>query len=364
MNVQVVTFHLNGVTREQYLEMCSDLAPRFSAVPGLQAKFWIGDPGSGTYGGVYVWGDRTSMEDFLESELFEGTSRLFTAVASEDYELLAGFPPAGVEPEAEPGVPDDGAPEGATGPDLEAELAEEAAEEAIARQVIDPAASSAAARLREAMRRVWMDQAVWTHQWVSAQVTGAPMAPAIRDRLSRNNGDIVARLRPFYGDDSVDDLADLLGRHVTIAERVVQAAIEDDEPAFLSAFRDWSDNSDELVSVFTEWNPHWVAEALRALVRDHLTLVKRGMGATFDQAWERAIAQVDEDITRALTLADIVAGGIVVQFPARFLPVAGDEPGPGWPEAGDQHERDGEGLGFPAAGRPAERPERRQRFGG
>ncbi len=88
MHVQVVTYALDGMPESDYLDIANELAPSFSAIPGLQAKIWLEDPDRGRYGAVYFWEDKESMERFLRSDLFEGTNGEFTAVESEGFSIL------------------------------------------------------------------------------------------------------------------------------------------------------------------------------------------------------------------------------------------------------------------------------------
>ena len=44
-------------------------------MPGLISKVWLANPATNTYGGVYTWRDRASMEAFARSELFQGIGR-------------------------------------------------------------------------------------------------------------------------------------------------------------------------------------------------------------------------------------------------------------------------------------------------
>ncbi len=91
MYVQVVTYALNGINENEYLDVASELASRFSAMSGLQAKIWLEDPDLHRYGAIYFWEDRESMERFLRSDLFEGTNPEFVEVDSEGFGILANL---------------------------------------------------------------------------------------------------------------------------------------------------------------------------------------------------------------------------------------------------------------------------------
>ncbi|HTI35610.1 MAG TPA: YdhR family protein [Miltoncostaea sp.] len=90
MHVQIVTFTLSGIDEDGYRAACAEMAPAFAALPGLQAKIWLTEPATGTYGGVYLWDDRASMEAYAVSELFASVaaSPAFAGIASRDFGVL------------------------------------------------------------------------------------------------------------------------------------------------------------------------------------------------------------------------------------------------------------------------------------
>lgn len=90
MHMQIVNFELNGITEEQYIGMCEQLASDFAALPGLISKVWL--RGEGTYGGVYTWADRAAMEQFKDTELFAAvvSHPQLSGVRSTDFAVLEG----------------------------------------------------------------------------------------------------------------------------------------------------------------------------------------------------------------------------------------------------------------------------------
>jgi hypothetical protein len=71
VHIQIVTFHLDGLSDDDYQRGCAEGAAAFAAVPGLIAKVWLADPASNTYGGVITWRDRQAMQEFQASALFQ-----------------------------------------------------------------------------------------------------------------------------------------------------------------------------------------------------------------------------------------------------------------------------------------------------
>jgi hypothetical protein len=70
MHVQVVTFRLAGIDEDAYLRHVDAVAPVFAEMPGLRAKIWLADPATRTYGGVYTWADRESMDAYRGGDIF------------------------------------------------------------------------------------------------------------------------------------------------------------------------------------------------------------------------------------------------------------------------------------------------------
>ena len=46
------------------------MAPVFSAIAGLLSKVWLANAATNTYGGVYTWRDRASLEHYRASEVY------------------------------------------------------------------------------------------------------------------------------------------------------------------------------------------------------------------------------------------------------------------------------------------------------
>jgi len=91
MHIQIVTFHLKGITDAQYAQACREqFAPLFEAMPGLISKVWLRNPATNTYGGVYKWQDKAAMDTYVGSELFRTVQAHpnFADVTSRDFGVL------------------------------------------------------------------------------------------------------------------------------------------------------------------------------------------------------------------------------------------------------------------------------------
>ena len=72
MHVQIITFGLKGLSDEEYHSHCEAIAPAFAQLPGLASKTWLANAETTTYGGVYLWRDRLSMESYERSDIYGG----------------------------------------------------------------------------------------------------------------------------------------------------------------------------------------------------------------------------------------------------------------------------------------------------
>jgi len=174
------------------------------------------------------------------------------------------------------------------------------------------------ASLRAALRRLWGDHVIWTRQYIVAAVAGTADAEAAAGRLLRNQEDIGRAVVPFYGDEAGAALTGLLKQHILIAVDLVDAAIADDEAAFLQGYKRWEGNADEIASLLAGANPNWDEEDLRDLLGQHLTLTKRELGRRFEEDWKGDVGIFDDIFTEILTVSDPLAEGVVAQFPERF----------------------------------------------
>jgi quinol monooxygenase YgiN len=72
MYVRIVTFHLDGITVEQYEAHCEQIAEAFNDWPGLIAKVWLRDADNNTFGGVYLFESKEAADRSRATEIFAG----------------------------------------------------------------------------------------------------------------------------------------------------------------------------------------------------------------------------------------------------------------------------------------------------
>lgn len=70
MHIQVVTFS-SDISRDDYEAMVLEGAPVWAAVPGLIIKHFVYNFEEHKFGGIYLWEDEESMQEYCKSDLFK-----------------------------------------------------------------------------------------------------------------------------------------------------------------------------------------------------------------------------------------------------------------------------------------------------
>lgn len=172
--------------------------------------------------------------------------------------------------------------------------------------------------LKEGLRRLWADHVIWTRDYVVAAIADSPDADAVATRLLKNQEDIGNAIVPFYGEEAGEGLTDLLKQHIMIAVELIDAAKGGDDEKFADSDRKWDQNAAEIASFLSNANPNWPERDVVDLLNQHLVLTKEEAVARLEQRWEDDIEAFDQIFTEILTVSDVLAAGIVKQFPEKF----------------------------------------------
>lgn len=175
------------------------------------------------------------------------------------------------------------------------------------------------AALHSGMRVLWEDHIVWTRLAIISLTTGSPDTDATVARLLRNQTDIGNAVKPYYGKAAGNKLTAELRKHILIAAEVVAAAKAGDQAGLADAQARWQRNADDIAGVLASVNPrHWKLGAMKAEMRKHLTLTTQEAVARLEGDWAADVAAYDEIHRHILHMSDVLADGLIRQFPRRF----------------------------------------------
>ena len=181
------------------------------------------------------------------------------------------------------------------------------------------AATRKASALHADMRVLWEDHIVWTRLAIISLTTGSPDTPATVARLLRNQADIGNAVKPFYGKAAGNALTAELRKHILIAADLVTAAKAGDQAKLADAQARWQQNADDIAGVLASVNPRfWKLGAMKAEMSKHLTLTTQEAVARLQGDWPADIAAYDKIHQHILHMSDVLADGLVKQFPKRF----------------------------------------------
>jgi len=172
---------------------------------------------------------------------------------------------------------------------------------------------------RLAMRKLWEDHIVWTRQVIVSAAAGLPDLNFAVDRLMQNQVDIGNAVKPFYGEAAGDKLISLLKEHISGAYEVLSAAKAGDNPRLDAASKAWYKNADDIAIFLSGANPHnWPVDHMKMHMKDHLDLTLAEAVARLQMKWADDVAAYERVHQQILGMADMLADGIIAQFPEKF----------------------------------------------
>lgn len=172
--------------------------------------------------------------------------------------------------------------------------------------------------LKADMRKLWEDHVVWTRNVILCITDGLPGADQAVKRLLQNQTDIGNAIKPYYGEDAGNKLTALLIPHITIAAEVVKAAKAGDEAALSEANKRWYANADEISEFLSNANPAWKLSDMKMMMDDHLKLTTEEAVQRIKKDYDADVIAYDKVHDEILMMSDMLADGIVKQFPEKF----------------------------------------------
>ena len=180
-------------------------------------------------------------------------------------------------------------------------------------------ATRKAEALRTAMRKLWEDHITWARLAIISRTTGSPDTEATVGRLLKNQNDIGNAVKPFYGTAAGNELTHQLTQHILIAADVIAAAKAGDAAKLADAQARWARNGDDIAKVLASVNPRfWKLAVMKAELSTHLRLTTEEAVARLQGNWQADVAAYDKIHAHALHMSDLLANGIVKQFPKRL----------------------------------------------
>jgi hypothetical protein len=173
--------------------------------------------------------------------------------------------------------------------------------------------------LYTAMRQLWGQHMEWTYATVDAFFHNQKALTPTLNRLLANQRDIGAAIAPYYGKDAGDQLTKLLTTHINEAVPVLQAAQAGDKPKLDRALATWYANAKDVADFLSAANPdNWPQSATEPMLKAHISQTTAYAVDLLKGDYAKSIKDYDEAERHMLMLADVLAKGVLAQFPQQF----------------------------------------------
>jgi len=182
-----------------------------------------------------------------------------------------------------------------------------------------PPSSQSSINFRLALRELWQYQVTWTRSYIVSTLANLEDVAVVKDKLVKNQEKIGGLITPYYGGFAGNDLANLLREHIVIAVEMIRAVKAKDDRALQAAMEKGRSNADQLANLLSRAkNPFWDKNHLKEMFYKHLEYINMQVNYRIQKEWGLEIDAYDDGLAHVLQLADILADGIVHQFPDKF----------------------------------------------
>src|SRR5690606_24702639 len=94
-------------------------------------------------------------------------------------------------------------------------------------------------QLKTDMQKVWINHTIWTRIYIVSAIANLPDQQDVLERLLQNQQDIGNVIKPYYGEEAGNKLAELLRKHIVIAGEIVGAAKANNQAEVAKLEADW-----------------------------------------------------------------------------------------------------------------------------
>lgn len=172
--------------------------------------------------------------------------------------------------------------------------------------------------LRADMRSLWDEHVAYTRNFITSYLAGLDDTGAVTQRLLKNQDDIGNAIKPIYGEAAGSKLAALLRDHIVIAAELTGAAKAGNGDAVAAGKAKGLANAAEIAQFLSGANPNWARPQIEDMLYKHLDYVIAQVTARLSKDWAADIRANDEGRRHMLMFADVIAAGLVKQFPEKF----------------------------------------------
>ena len=171
------------------------------------------------------------------------------------------------------------------------------------------------AALQEDMRLVWLRHVYWTRMLIISITENIADQSEVAARLMQNPSEIAEIFERFYSTEAIEPIESLLTQHLEIGGKLMTASRDGQTEKVAELTKEWYANADEIAKALLLLNPYYDFEALVEMLHTHLDLTIAQVKAQLAGNYRKSIDEFDEVEREAVAMADMLAEGILRQFP-------------------------------------------------
>jgi hypothetical protein len=173
--------------------------------------------------------------------------------------------------------------------------------------------------LRLALRDLWVEHIFWVRNVVLTTKLGDTEAAKVAEgQVVQNAKDIANSVSPYYGKEASDKLFKLLAGHYGAIKDYMTAAYAGNKTGKEAAVGKLKKNADEIASFLSSANPNWKKETLVSALLTHGEQHIAQIDAVSSKNYASEAKTWDAMRKHVYVIADVLANGIVKQFPNKF----------------------------------------------
>ena len=188
---------------------------------------------------------------------------------------------------------------------------------AYAKEMMEP---TKAAELKMTLRDLWLDHIFWVRSVVFTMKFGdADAAKVAEENVVNNAKEITAAVGSFYGKEAGDKLFGLLAGHYGAVKEYLTTSLKENNEAKYAAVEKIRKNAEEIATLLSGANPkNWQYDTLFSLLLAHGAHHVSEIDAVATKNFSAEAKMWETMKNHIYTIADVLAGGIVKQFPKKF----------------------------------------------
>jgi hypothetical protein len=173
--------------------------------------------------------------------------------------------------------------------------------------------------LRLALRDLWGGHIFWVRNVVLTTKLGdAAAAKVAEEQAVQNAKNIANSITPYYGKEAADKLFNLLAGHYGAIKEYMTAVYAGNKQGADAARTKLLKNGEEIATFLSSANPNWPKDVLLSALAAHAGHHMAQIEAINAKNWPSEAQTWEPMKNHIYTIADVLASGIVKQYPAKF----------------------------------------------